>query len=131
MIAVDADVLVRFFAADDPDQARRANVLLLEARRTGQPIVVTSVALLEAVWVWRRVFRVSKEEVLRVGEALLTTDPFFVLERDAVEEAADAWRTGGGDFPEYLTRAQARRAGATRVATFDRDVSGEPGFFEP
>ncbi len=54
MIAFETNVLVRFVVADDPDQAARARALVENALRERSSIVITPVALVEAVWVWRR-----------------------------------------------------------------------------
>ena len=43
----------------------------------------------------------------------------------------DAFRAGSGDFPDYIIRERARRAGALPVCTFDRRLQSEEGFAGP
>ena len=131
MIAFDTNVLVRFVVADDPDQASRARALVEKALAERTAIVITPVALVEAVWVWRRVMKQDKARVIAVIEAILASDPFLVLDADAVREALDSWRAGRGDLAEHLIAAQARRAGASATATFDEDVQTDAPFFAP
>ena len=60
MGAVDTNVLVRLLVADDPAQAKRA-MAFLEARR---PIWISTVVLVETVWVLMAVYLWSKAQIL-------------------------------------------------------------------
>ena len=64
MAAVDTNVLVRLLVADDPAQTRRA-LAYLEARR---PLWVSTVVLVETVWVLTAVYGWSKAQILAMLE---------------------------------------------------------------
>jgi len=50
---------------------------------------------------------------------------------DQIASALAAYRTGRGDFADYLIREHARAHGAAEVATFDKALLKELGFFAP
>lgn len=60
MGAADTNVLVRLLVADDAVQAKRATAFL-EARR---PVWISTVVLVETVWVLMTVYRWPKAQIL-------------------------------------------------------------------
>jgi predicted nucleic-acid-binding protein len=50
---------------------------------------------------------------------------------DRLSRAVKAFREGRGDLSDYLIREHARKAGCDRIATFDKVLLREDGFFPP
>lgn len=117
MIAVDTNVLARFYCddPDDPEAARqrpRARRVLLESPAILVPITV----VLELEWVMRGFYGVPPEAFCTVIEHLLGM-PHVTVERwDAVKDAVDLHRDGF-DFADALHWASS--AGCERFVTFD------------
>ena len=117
MIAVDTNVLARFYCddPDDPEAARqrpRARRVLLESPAILVPITV----VLELEWVMRGFYGVPPEAFCTVIEHLLGM-PHVTVERwDAVKDAVDLHRDGF-DFADALHWAAS--AGCERFVTFD------------
>lgn len=128
MIALDTNVLVRLVLHDDEAQARAAERLVIRARRERTEIFVADAVLCELVWVLTRRVKLAREEIAEVLDRLLRTELMVVSDAAAVERALAAYRSGLGDFADYLIREQARAAGAAEVMTFDRALRGESGF---
>ena len=71
MIGLDTNVLVRYFAQDDPIQSAKA-VQLIEHRLTeDEPGFISLVALVETVWVLQRHYRRGAPDVAEIVEGLL------------------------------------------------------------
>jgi predicted nucleic-acid-binding protein len=119
MIAVDANVLVRFFIVGDPAQAARAARLL---RRS--PIWVSKTVLLETEWVLRSLYKQSPEDVLTAIEALAGL-PNVQFEDAACVARAIRWSVAGLDFADALHLAS--RGEANKFATFDEKFSRRAG----
>ncbi len=128
MIALDTNLLVRLLLQDDAAQARVVERLLIKARRDGTPLFVSDVVLCELVWVLTRRARRSRGAIASALERLLETESVIVTDADIARQAVAAYRSGAGDFADYLIREHALAAGADAVATFDRVLKGEPGF---
>lgn len=117
MIAVDTNILARFYC-DDPDdpgairQRPRARRVLLESTAILVPITV----VLELEWVMRGFYEVAPGDFCAVIEHLLGM-PHVTVERwDVVKDAVDLHR-GGFDFADALHWAAS--AGCDRFVSFD------------
>ncbi len=131
MIALDTNVLVRFLVEDDEAQSERARALLQQAVDTGVPCHVSDIVVCEVVWVLQSSYRVRKAEVTEILHRLIQTRSLSFSNPDRIDRALDAFRSGKGDFADYLIRERARAAGCEAVATFDQALLSEPGFFRP
>jgi predicted nucleic-acid-binding protein len=120
MIAIDANVLLRYVVADDPVQARRA-ARLIESRCTpADPGFVDRVALCEMVWVLRRTYRYTDTAIARVIDELLASTDIEVEDREAVRQALQAYQAHGVNFTDALIAFVNRAHGCEATATFDR-----------
>ena len=128
MIALDANVLVRFLVEDDAAQTARARRLLQEAIDRDRVCFVSEVVVCEVVWVLTSRYRFPKERVVEVLSQLLRARPLRFAAPERVARALEAFASAGGDFADYLIREQAKAAGFEVVATFDRALRHDAGF---
>ena len=70
MIGLDTNVLVRYFAQDDPRQSAAAS-RLIERLTPENPGLVTSVVLAETVWVMEDLYAAKREQIASIVEDLL------------------------------------------------------------
>jgi len=128
MIGLDSNILVRYFSQDDPDQSRKAVVLIDQHLTPRRPGFISIVALAETMWVLKSVHRLTTEEMASVLERMLVADN-LVLEHEAeVATALTALWDGHGDFGDALIGAINARSGCSRTLTFDRKALRLPGF---
>lgn len=116
MAAIDTNVLVRLLVADDPAQTRRA-LAYLEARR---PLWVSTVVLVETVWVLTAVYGWSKAQTLAMLETASNSRDFAFQSVEAVRAAIAAYASGKADFSDCLALELARAEGHLPFATFDK-----------
>lgn len=128
MIAIDTDVLARWFVEDDARRVAVARGLLAEETRVDDAILLTPLVLAELEWVLRSTFRRSKDDILEVLGILCEEPAVVIDDRSCVEIAIANWRDGNADFADYLIAALARDRGATTVLTFDRDAAKSAAF---
>ena len=119
MIGLDTNVLVRFLVQDDPQQGALATRLMDELTAQAPGFVGREV-LVELVWVLERAYGYGRAEVASALEGLLVAPEIRLEEHDDVGAALHRHRAGGAGFADLLIAAAARRAGASRVVTFDR-----------
>ncbi len=113
-IAVDTNVLIRGVVRDDPSQATAADRVLKEASL----IVVALPCLCEFVWVLRRLYGFSAEDVATAVQALLNTGN-VVLNRPAAE-AGLVFLQAGGDFADGVIAYEGKWMGGDTFVSFDR-----------
>jgi predicted nucleic-acid-binding protein len=122
-------VLLRYLAADDPQQARLAKALVEEAKLQGERLYVSTVALCELVWVLRSApYSLGREAMASMLQHLLATPLFEIQSRDLVRRAVGDYQSGKADFADYLLGWLNREAGCRDTATFDRKLRKTAGF---
>jgi predicted nucleic-acid-binding protein len=59
MIGLDTNIIVRYFAQDDPVQSRKATELIERRLTEDQPGFISHVTMVETVWVLDRIYSLS------------------------------------------------------------------------
>jgi predicted nucleic-acid-binding protein len=131
LIALDTNVLVRFLVADDADQCARATRLVRQAIEADSTLFLSNIVLAETVWVLNRSYNFTRGEIAAAIHRLLAARHLVFGARERVTRALRRFENRKGGFADYLIAEDAAAAGVVRVATFDRALLGESGFFAP
>ena len=94
MIAIDTNVLVRYLARDDAEQAEAAR-LLLEAITSERPGFICREVAIEVVWVLERAYKFTRSQIADVILELAATDGVVIEEVEDVAQAAIRYRQTG------------------------------------
>lgn len=119
MIALDANVLVRFLVRDDEAQAAAARTLL-SALTADHPGFVCREVILELVRILERAYGFSRERIADVLERLVSTDGLVVEDAADVARVAFSYGTGSAGFSDLMILAAAERSGSLPLHTFDQ-----------
>ncbi len=119
MLAIDANIVVRYLTGDHPEQAARARALI-----DGGPVFVATTVLLEAEWVLRSARGYRARRLAAALEAFAGL-PTVTLENPARIRAALDDLAEGLDFADALHRAAA--AGCEAFVTFDKAFAAGVG----
>jgi predicted nucleic-acid-binding protein len=123
---LDTNVLVRFFAKDDPLQTPKARALL-SSLTTAEPGWVGIATILELVWVMTSSMGINRDAVAQILAALLTRETIVVEQAETVKKALQRYARGKADFADCLIATSAKAAGCRRVVTFDRIAVRDTG----
>lgn len=115
MLAIDANVLVRFLVDDDPMQSPRARRLIAR-----EPVFVADTVLLECEWVLRGGYGFDARAFVEAIRAVAGL-PTVALENPQRIAAALTWRERGMDFADALHLAGT--AACDAFLTFDRRLA--------
>ena len=129
MISLDTNVLVRYLMQDDAKQFQEASVLLHELEKQQRSAYLSTVTLCETVWVLTRAYKIDRAQIVEMFAKLLDISLFAIEDKDAVREAVDLYRTGKGDFADYLVGVRSRNAGSVTMVTFDEALHAHPDLF--
>jgi predicted nucleic-acid-binding protein len=125
VIGLDSNVLVRYFAQDDPDQASVASDVI-DGLSAEQPGHVTLIALIELNWVLKRAYGAPTDVRMRIIHGLLDARDIRVQHADSLRRALQL--VGGGvDLSDALLTELSAGAGCSATVTFDRRMSKLPG----
>ena len=128
MIGLDTNLLVRYLTLDDPRQAKTATTVIEAATTAGEPLFVSTVVMCEVVWVLERGYRFDRAQVEQTVDALLRTAQLHFREKDLLLAALADYRSGSGDFADYVIGRDAAAEGCSRTVTFDRALESSPLF---
>ena len=119
MIGLDTNVLVRYIAQDEPTQAALAG-RLIESFTADVPGFVSTVTLVETVWVLARAYRTAKAEILQIVEGLLRARELVIEDAETHYLALNLFEATTVDYADAVIAQSGRRAGCEYTATFDR-----------
>jgi predicted nucleic-acid-binding protein len=131
MIGLDTNILVRYLAQDDPEQAATATALFDGRLTEEEPGFIGVVAMAELVWVLERAYGVPDSDIAAAVERLLQTDVLVIESEQEVFAAMIALREGRGSFADALIGALGAKAGCSRTLTFDRKAVRLADFEHP
>lgn len=120
MIGLDTNVLIRYVAQDDPEQAARATWVVEQELTENRPGFVGLVVLIETVWVLQRLYRASAEEIRDTVNDLLGSRNIVVENRDVVARALNIAEKDSCGFADAIIAASALNAGCNKILSFDR-----------
>jgi predicted nucleic-acid-binding protein len=118
MIAVDTNILARFFVkdADDPESAKQQPAAI---RVMSGKVFVSASVVLEFEWVLRGFYEFPRKEIQRIFQSLCGLENVQIENRDAILVALNGYQQGL-DFADslHLTSAQSCNA----FVTFDHKL---------
>jgi predicted nucleic-acid-binding protein len=122
VIGLDTNILVRYFAQDDPIQSPRANQII-EDLTEASPGFISLVALTETVWVLERSYGLPSAEIANVLRIMLQTSSFVMQNEVQVFAAMIAVQSESAGFSDALIGELGIWAGGISTLTFDRKAA--------
>ncbi len=131
MIGIDTNILVRYFAQDDPVQSPQATQIIERRLTEDRPGFISLVTIAEMVWVLDRAYGMSDQEIAGTIERMLQADTLLVQNEQEVFTAVTTLKTSAGSFSDALIAALGTWAGCSSTLTFDRKATRLTGFELP
>jgi predicted nucleic-acid-binding protein len=128
MHGLDTNILIRYLTQDDPTQSRKATEIIERQLTQEQPGFVSLVTMAEMVWVLDSVYGFTRQEISAGVERLLRADTLAIQNEQEVFTAAEALKSGRGEFADALIGALGEWAGCDRTYTFDKKARRLKGF---
>lgn len=126
MIGLDTNVLVRYFAQDDPEQSLRAT-RLIESFSEQEQGFVPLVTVTELVWVLRSSYNTTKEDTIAILEGLLHAIGMVVENAAVVAQAMRVYADSNTDFADCLIERSAHYAHCAHTVTLDEKAAKTAG----
>jgi predicted nucleic acid-binding protein len=115
---LDTNILIRHLTGDPPGQARRATAFLRDA----ELLLLTDVAIAEAIYVLESFYEVDRAQIARVMRATITYQAIRTIAPSALLRSLEVYEKHGLDYAEAYLVAMAESTGVDRVASFDRAI---------
>jgi len=128
MQAVDTNLLVRLFVADEPAQAQKVRALFDQHADEDGALWVADIVLVELVWALDRVYARPRAQIAAAVQALAGNATVQLESAAGVREAVALYAAGPADFADCLLAVKAAKAGCDALRSFDKKMRGLPGF---
>lgn len=123
MKALDTNVLVRFLVQDDQKQSQKANALLTQAEQTKQPLFITSLVVLELIWVLDSVYGASREDILHSLNELLSMPALEFEKQNILRKFVNSVQNNNFDLSDVLIAQAGFDNGCDTTITFDKKAA--------
>jgi predicted nucleic-acid-binding protein len=120
MIGLDTNVLVRYLTQDDAAQSALANQVIEEQLTPRNPGFISSIVLVEVVWVLEACYDQTQSAIEAIVNGFLTTRQLMVDEADLVYLALKRFSGGNADFSDALIAVISENRGCSSILTFDK-----------
>ncbi|PFG53574.1 putative nucleic-acid-binding protein [Marinobacter sp. LV10R520-4] len=120
MIGLDTNVLVRYLTQDDAAQSALANQVIEEQLTPRNPGFISSIVLVEVVWVLETCYNQTQSAIEAIVNGLLMTRQLVVDEADLVYLALKRFSGGNADFSDALIAVISENRGCSSTLTFDK-----------
>ena len=126
MIALDTNILVRYFMHDELKQLARVRSVMngLSAK---EPAWVAMASIQKLVWVSSSFYRASRADISRMLDHLVALNEIVLEQGDAVRHAVSLYKATKVSFSDCLITACARAAGCSEILTFDEQAAKTAG----
>ncbi|MCC5845697.1 MAG: type II toxin-antitoxin system VapC family toxin [Verrucomicrobia bacterium] len=118
MIALDTNVLVRFFTRDDPEQFAKVRALV---SKEDESFFIPDIAAVEMVWVLAGSYEWPRDRIVAALRQLITRTNTEFQNRAGFSRAVMAYENGA-DFADALIHEICLSAGCDSLATFDNKM---------
>ena len=126
MQAIDTNLLVRLFVADDPEQADKVKALFDRHADEEGAFWVADIVLVELVWALDRVYGRPRVQIVAALQALAGHATVRLESPAALREALPLYAKGRSDFADCLLSVKAVAVGCDRLRAFDKKMKGLP-----
>ena len=123
MKALDTNLLVRFLINDDQEQAEKVKNLFEQAELSGEVFMVTSVVVLELIWVLSAVYECTRAEVLLALEQLAMLPIVHFENLPLIRRLISLGRATGTDLSDLLIGLVGQSLNCNTTLTFDRKAA--------
>jgi predicted nucleic-acid-binding protein len=117
VICIDTNILVRYFVEGDTSQAVMARVFIEEQLTRASPGFITSITLIELIWVLQDRYNVPLQKIKELIGRLIHTKQFLLEHAEDIERAL---HVAHDDFADILIHEIGAKAGCAHTVTLDR-----------
>ena len=126
MIGLDTNVVVRYFAQDHERQAAQATKLM-DSLTSEAPGFISTVVLVELVWVMQGAYKATKVEIVAILQQLLQTREIIVQDAEVALQALARFSNAKAGFADCLIERIGHRHGCHSTVTFDSEAANTAG----
>lgn len=116
---IDSNLIIRFFAADDPQKADAVEKLLKKAKK--DELELPDLIVAELVWVLVSFYKLEKEEIIEKLEGLLSLEK-VKMNRPLLKHTIEIYRNYSISYTDAYLIAYTLEAGVDSFYSYDQGL---------
>ena len=128
MIAIDTNLLLRYFIEDDIQQSDLVDQLIRNAIDSDENVFISDIVLCEFVWALRCAYNADKSDVIRALEEIYSAKLFRFQNNERFKYALKKFSQKSGDFADYMLGYTGFNHHVRTTYTFDKKLSDNDYF---
>lgn len=117
----DTNVFLRFLLKDNLTQLRAAIALFNKAKEGKIKLVVAQIVIFEINFVLKRLYLLSKEDIISHLESLLSTSYFSIQDHEVFNQALVFYKNSKNSLADCFLFVESKRENA-KLFTFDKKL---------
>ena len=123
MRGIDTNILVRFLVGDDEHQAKSVYNLFKETESSKEQLFISTLVILELIWVLESVYRIKRDEILNSIYDLLLMPIFRFEHHSMLQSFIKNSERNACDLSDLLIGFAAKEQGCQSTITLDKKAS--------
>ncbi|MFP4580020.1 MAG: PIN domain-containing protein [Candidatus Sumerlaeia bacterium] len=128
MIALDTNIIIRFLVRDDENQARLVYQHLAKAEKERRRFFISSLVVLETIWVLQSAYGLSRAEVLEALDDMRHMAVFAFEDEEVLVRLLNEALESRCDLADLLIALVAESAACESCLTLDKKAARLPFF---
>ena len=117
---VDTNLFIRYLTNDDPEKADSVEKLLDKASDGKIRLITAEVVVAEIVWVLESYYKLKKEQIAEMLQAMLATPGLEIINGKLVEKAVNYYVAKNIDFIDAYIISLMEKLDITGIYSFDK-----------
>lgn len=123
MKSLDTNIIIRFLVNDDLKQGELVKKLLLNAEKNNEVFFISTVVVLEILYVLDSVYGYSREERIDAFEAMLLMPILLFENTETIQKFVVFAGETKIELEDLLIGTMAKEAGCEKTITFDKKAA--------
>jgi predicted nucleic-acid-binding protein len=117
---IDTNLFIRYLTNDDPEKADSVEKLLDKASDGKIRLITAEVVVAEIVWVLESYYKLKKEQIAEMLQAMLATPGLEIINGKLVEKAVNYYVAKNIDFIDAYIISLMEKLDITGIYSFDK-----------
>jgi len=130
MIGLDTNILLRYLTKDQTPQTDAACKFIDDTIESGQDLFVNHIVLFELFWVMKKIYNLSKAQIIGSLDLLLDSYGIIIENEDDVSSALQIYADNNVDFSDALIAVGNLRNNVDYTMTFDKKAANKINGFK-
>lgn len=121
LVAIDTNVLLRYFLQDNSDLGKKAENIIFQAQEEKINLWISKMVIAELVWVLKSFYKLTRPIIIKKIKTVAATPGVILADKQATIEALMIFFETNVDLDDIFIAVEAKNAGIKYYASFDKD----------